>query len=96
MTYIIKDTRPKAKNEYFCDACFTINANFGGIRGFAGEVSLTIAERRALILARRAGFKIKAGETYVCQYNTDGGKPFAYRAIPAVHEIALKYECFTE
>jgi hypothetical protein len=96
MAYIIKESRPKAKKEYFCDACFTINANFGGIRGFAGEVSLTIAELRALIKAREAGFKIKAGETYICQYNTDGGTPFTYRAIPAVHEIALKYDCFTD
>jgi len=94
MAYIIKESRPKAAKDYICDACEFVFAD--GLRGFVQHHSPTFAEIRTLIKAREAGYMIKAEETYVKQYNTDGGTPWTYRAIPAVHEIALKYKCFDD
>lgn len=87
MVKVIKQTNPKARKDYCCMACEWISDdlnNFG----------LTFSDYREIVKAKRNGYKIKKGEKYISQFNTDCGDTWTFRAIPAIHEICIKYKLY--
>lgn len=64
------------------------------INGDVDPMRLTFAERRQIVKARRNGWLIKAGEQYVKQAIKDCGDFGSFVAIPALHEICLKYDLY--
>lgn len=83
----------RAQKEYECIASLWI----ADIQRYWLNDMLTFSEKRAYIIAKRNGFRILPGETYVKQVQiTDDGDLFTYRAIPAMNDICYKYHFFEE
>jgi len=76
-----------AKKDYNCDACtWLIESDY--------RWGLTISEYRAIIKARRNGYRIKDGSKYIYQASVNYGDFCTFRAIPEIHNICLKYEMY--
>lgn len=86
---VIKSTSVKAaQKEYDCmSSPFVSNC----IYDFDG---LSFAEKRAFILARASGFKIKVGDPYIHQFNRAEGIVYTFRAIPAMHAICIAHDLY--
>ena len=55
---------------------------------------LSFTEKKTIIKARRNGFRIEKGSIYRqngCRYK---GRFYSYKAIPAMHDLCIKYELF--
>lgn len=89
MKTTIYDQTSVARKDYDCDACL-----------FARDSHpfdyMTFAERRVVVKARANGWKIKKGQKYVRQFNTDGSYTWTFRAIPEMHDICIKYEMYPD
>lgn len=85
----ISETRPRARKNHICNACEWINRDLSNCQ-------MTFSEAKEYVKAMRNGFKIKKGELYVKQFNKDGGDTWTYKAIPAMHAIAIKYDVFDD
>lgn len=90
MSTLLSHGLHKARKDYPCDAWYWIN--YVGVR----DIGLTFAEYREVVKARRNNFTIKKGEQYYRQVVNDGGYLYTYRAIPALHDICIKYEIYGE
>lgn len=88
---IIHESTPKARKDYTCDACIFLQDNLTDTM-----YHLTFSEKREVVKARRAGWKILKGETYMRQFNRDGGDTWTFRGRPAIHAICLEYELYPE
>lgn len=66
------------------------------INGDVDPLRLTFGERRQIVTARRNGWRIKAGERYVRQAVKCCGDFGNFVAIPALHEICLKYDLYDQ
>lgn len=89
MIQVIHQSIPTAKKDYDCEASLFIQE---GIQW--GE--FTFSEWRSIVKAKQAGWKIKKGEKYVRQFNTNGSETWTFRARPEIHEICLKYDYYQE
>ena len=88
MAQIIRETRPKARKQYQCDACSIFNER--------GELKdLTIDEKDDYLKAQSNGFMILPGETYIKQFIKDD-EVFTFRAIPAIFDICVEHGLFDE
>ena len=89
---IIHESNPRARRNYSCDACnFLFNLNF------PSEIGLTFSECRAVIKARKSGYRILKGERYIRQFNGDNSRNvWTFRAIPEIHNICAKYDLYEE
>lgn len=81
----------KARKDYPCDACNRLREN---LEDFVED--MTFAEKRAMVLARQNGWKIKAGEPYVKIPQVDGGEFAVYRAIPAINSICDRLQVWDD
>ena len=89
MSQVLSETHPIARKDYPCDACcWLIN---GGLPD-----NMTLTEAKAFVRARRDGFKIKAGQRYLKQYNIFGGEAQCFRARPEIDAICHKYDIYEE
>jgi len=89
---IIHQSTPKARKIYNCDAC-----NFLFNEEDVRQLGLTFTEYRAVIKARKCGYRIMKGQTYIRQFNADtSGNSWTYRAIPEIHNICVRLELYGE
>lgn len=86
---ILSETTPVANKDHECDACEWLNNS-----GYANEGDLTEGEWKDYQLAESNGFKVKKGEKYVKQNNKFDGDIYTFKAIPAIHNICLKYDLY--
>lgn len=85
----LSETQPFAKKEHDCDACEWLNNS-----GYTNEEDLTPDEWKSYQLAKSNGFKIKKGESYIRQNNKFDGEIYTFKAIPAIHDICIKYDFY--
>jgi hypothetical protein len=89
MCVLLKSSTQTAKKAYDCDACIWIRE--------AGNWDwMTFAERRLVVKARQKDWKILPGEKYLYQFLVEDGDKWSFRAIPEMHDICLKYDCYPE
>ncbi len=86
---ILSETNPVARKEHDCLACDWLNKS-----GYANEADLTPSEWQAYQLAESDCFKIKKGDIYVRQNNKFDGEVYTFKAIPAIHDICIKYDLY--
>jgi hypothetical protein len=89
MSVVLSETHPIAQKDYPCDASHWLH-ECDGLYG------LSMSEKRAIVKAKRNGWKIKKGERYVKQANIWCGDFCQFRAIPAIHDICLKHDLYDE
>jgi hypothetical protein len=90
MGTLISETKRKARKEYSCMASdYIVNMGFY-------HTNLQFGELRQIAKAKRAKWKIKKGETYIRQCCEQDGAIYTFRAIPAMHELCLKYGLYAE
>lgn len=87
MIEVIHESNPIARKGYQCNACeFVMDAYSDGW--------FTFAELREIVKARKNGFNIAKGQEYIRQFNKYSGDTWTFRAIPAIHEICIKYDMY--
>lgn len=85
---VLSESTPIAKKSHDCMACeFIFNNGIDG-NGF------TRPELRAISKARRNKCKILKGEEYIKQNNVCDGEFYMFKAIPAMHDICIKYDMY--
>lgn len=90
MIETLKQTMLKARKNHDCMACEWINNAGVPLRGY----TFTFSEWRALINARENNWQIQKGDLYLNQRNIDCGDIFTFKAIPAIHDICIKYDYY--
>lgn len=85
----LRSEEPIARKEYWCDASEYVRESLS-------QTEFTYAEYREIVKAKRQGWKIKAGQKYVKQVQSDGGEIITYRAIPAMNDLCYKYDLFPD
>lgn len=89
MITTIHEQKPVARKDYKCEACLFIRDG-----GYFDD--MTFGEKRLVVKARQNKWMIKKGERYIRQFNTDGSDTWTFRAIPAMHDICVKYHFYHE
>lgn len=87
MIEIIRESKPKARKRYRCEACEFLQDELGW-------ETFTLAECRLIVKARRNGWCIVPGRQYIRQFNTDGCDTWTFRAIPEMHELCIKHDLY--
>jgi hypothetical protein len=78
-----------ARKDYPCEACeWLVNSIDHG--------ELTFSELRQVALAKRDGYKIKKGQTYVRVKGKWEGEFAIFRARPAIDDICRKHSIYQE
>lgn len=90
---ILSNSKPRARKKYPCDASAWLDWDAMSMIK-TGEIKLSFAERRALIIAQRKSFTILPGELYVKQVNKFDGSLNVFRAIPEIHSICSKHNIY--
>ena len=85
---VIAETNPKARKDHNCDSCDWLLES-----GILYEKELAFAEYRAVVKAKRNGWKIKKGDIYNKQVNFYDDI-YTFKSIPAIMEICHKYNLF--
>ena len=86
---VLSETTPVARKEHDCLACDWAMAS-----GYNTPEDLTGDEWNCWLAAKENGFKIKKGQKYVRQNNKSYGDMYTFTAIPAIHNICLKYDLY--
>lgn len=88
---VIQTKYPKARKDHTCDACYWLCQGLEFV-----SHNLSFREKRAIVRARRNGWKIKKGETYVRATVKQDGELATFRAIPEIDQICTEtglYSC---
>lgn len=92
MWNVIHETKQKARKNYHCDSSgYLLDLYSQGI-----DTKFTFTEMRAMVEARQSNCTIFKGETYIRQFNGDGGDTCVWRAKPEIHEICIKYKLYED
>lgn len=91
MWYSIRESTPKAKKDYHCNACEVLFDS-----GFKAHEYCTLDELESIELALEHGRKILKGERYLYQFNRQGGDTCTWRCIIAIDIICKKYKLYEE
>lgn len=89
MVTVIRNEIRTARKRYECMASLFL-------RECLDDVKLTFGELRAVVLARREGWKICPGMKYTYQFNECTGETYSFRARTDIHRICLKYDLYPE
>ena len=91
-TQIGETKYPKARKTYHCMASDWI------VNGDLYETfrCCTWEEKKEIIRARRNNWRIQAGTKYLRQTMIWEGKMGTFRAIPAMHDICVKYDLYED
>lgn len=88
MVEVIFESTPVARKSHNCMASeYILN---GGINGFG----YTISELRSIVKAQRNSFQIIKGQKYINQFNKCYGEVYSFKAIPAMHDLCVKYDLY--
>lgn len=88
MARVISDNTRKSRKDHNCCACEWL-LNYG-----LGQVDFTFAEYRTIAKAKRNKWRVKKGETYLSQCNVQDGDIQTIKAIPAIHDLCVKYDLY--
>lgn len=90
---LLNESRPVAKKAYHCNACEFLH-NVLNDSAFI----FTIGEYRAIVKAKRNGWKITAQQRYLKQVQVDptARQIFVFRAIPEIDDLCWKYDLYPE
>lgn len=91
MTDLIRESFPKAKKEYVCNAFEWLDNQVYFITD-----EMTSEEKRIYEEVSKRKGKIQKGERYIKQIGIYEGEFSTFRAIPEIHEICLKYNLYYE
>ena len=83
----------KARQDHRCEASIFVREN---IRLLDLYPRLSPVERVALALAKLNEYRILENEPYIRYKYRDGIKLFEIRAIPAIHDICIKYKLYPD
>jgi len=91
-TNIGETTYPKARKVYHCQASDWI---------LYGDFWETLRccnwdEKRDIVRAKRNNYRIQPGQQYLRQAIVFEGRMETFRAIPAMHDICIKYDLYQE
>jgi hypothetical protein len=92
MTVLREENIKKARKDYTCDACNAM-FDYGSINQVIADCKLTVDEIKSITEAGENNFKIKKGNPYYKQINTEDGF-CVFRAIPEIHKICIKYDLY--
>ena len=90
MIEIISEKTPIAKKDYECMACLLVNEHINN-GGF-----FTFSDYRKIVKAKKNNWKIRKGDRYIYQFNTDGSNVCEFRAMPIIHKLCIKYDLYEE
>lgn len=90
ITLISEKEVKKARKEYDCNASLFIRDYLNNCI----DLPFSFAEKRAIILAKRNGWKILKGQPYTKQFNSVDGKTYTFRVIPSMNQICIKYKMY--
>ena len=89
MTIVLRNSSPRARKNYICGASEWItNCDVWD--------ECTFTEKKSIVLAKKDNWRIKKGDIYLEQINIWCGDFNVFKAIPAMHEICLKYDLYEE
>ena len=88
MDTLLTNKKPKARKVYHCMAWDWLEQAWP-----LGE-HLTFSEMREVVKAKRNKYRIKKGEQYLYQTGIQDGDLVTFRAIPAIHDICIKYDFY--
>ena len=84
-------TEPIAKKEYDCDAWLWLrNCDYTEFD------QLTFSDRKAIVRAKRNGFKIQPGDKYIKVEGLWEGDFVTFRAIPELDAICHEYDVYED
>jgi len=89
MITVLSESTHIAAKDHPCSACEWVS-------NLLYDYVFTFAELRAIVKARKNGWKIKKGEKYFRQSNVDNGTFYVYKAIPAIHKICIDHDIYEE
>jgi len=90
MCRILSKTEPIARKKYGCDAAdWLLNSEIM-------PSELTFTERKSIVLARRNRWCVYPGERYIKAAQIQCGEFVVFRAIPAIHQLCLKYDLYED
>jgi hypothetical protein len=90
MIEVLSESNPVARKNHDCMACDFILST--GISGFGYSFS----ELRAIVKAKRYGYKITKGQKYIRQNNIFDGEIYTFKAIPEIHDICLNHDLYAQ
>lgn len=91
MVRLVKECVYKAKRDYHCDASDAVRELLS-----CGHVGYTREEFEAISDAQSKGWRIKKGEKYIYQFIVDEHDSWSIRAIPAMHDLCVKFKLFDD
>jgi hypothetical protein len=86
-----------ARKNYGCDACICITeAGMDQDERFLSDLSF--AEKRALVKARKNGWRVMKGEKCVVHtlVSCDHSIIMTWRAIPEIHELNIRHDMYID
>jgi len=87
---VLREEYPTARKDHNCSACeWIFNSDLR-------DYDFTFSELREIVKARKNNCKIKAGERYIKQINICDGDFYVFKAIPAIHDICIKYDIYCD
>lgn len=96
MMVLLTNTTRKARKDHRCDACYWLHNESSDIDYLVKERGITNDEINNIEGARKRNWKVKKGDVYVYQASVDNGEINIFKAIPAIHDICLKYGLYPE
>jgi len=89
---VISENTPTARKDHNCMASEWLTDSVYSL----SELPFTYKEKRAMALARKNRWKIKKGDKYLRATCKCEGELYTWKAIPAIHDICLNYDIFSD
>lgn len=98
MIEIIHSGTYKARKIYSDDAYWAVREVIEGYRGIENLDKLSEEEKESLrkVVSSPSPRLINIGDTYVRQFNTDGGDTWIWRSKEIIHKVYIRYKLFEE
>lgn len=93
MIQLIKEGKvKKAKKDHECMASLFFREGLGCY----GPKVFSFAEMREIIRMKRNRWKIKAGDSYIWQFNRYDNDAYLFKANPTIHAICCRLDLYPE
>lgn len=91
MPELIYESSPRARKGHECNASLFLSDCLSDV-----FYLMTWSEKKSVVRAKQNRWRIVKGQTYKKQCCKDGGEIFTVRAIPEIHDLCIKYDCYPE
>lgn len=95
MPHLIEHKVVRARKDHHCDGCSQL-LDFGSTDQIIEEYKLTDTEIISLLGAKKEGFRILKGQTYISQFCRDDGYVYTWKSRPEIYNILVKYKIFED